>query len=74
MKVELGRWYQDKVTGFAGVAVSRTTYLTGCARIVLQPAVGDDGKWHDSQWFDEPMLELQGSLKVEPPQSAVGAG
>lgn len=56
--VVLGRKCIDSVSGFSGVAVSRHTYLNGCARISLQPGIDKDGKLPEVQTFDEPQLRL----------------
>jgi hypothetical protein len=59
--VELGRKYRDVVTGFEGVAASKTEYLNGCRRIGLE-RLNDKGDEVISLVFDEPNLEkLPGS-------------
>jgi hypothetical protein len=55
-KCILGQEYTDKITGFKGIAVYRTTWISGCDRIGLQPPVDKDGDIPDIQSFDEPML------------------
>lgn len=71
--VVLGNRYRDSITGFEGVAVARTEYLYGCARVGLQgPASG--GKVPDSQWFDELQLTdglpdpTKGGPRPDPPE------
>ncbi len=60
-KVELGKFYCDRVTGFKGMAVSKTEYLEGCERFAIQPKVDKDGKLPQSEYFDEPRLaEIDG--------------
>lgn len=54
--VQLGNKARDSITGFAGVATSRTEYLYGCRRIGLTPAELKDGKPQDTQYFDDPQL------------------
>lgn len=54
--MNLGDEVKDRVTGFRGIAVSRHTFLQGCARITIQPPVGKDGRMVDAQSFDEPQL------------------
>ncbi len=68
MAIQLGDKARDKVTGFEGICVARTDWISGCARLTLQPNVGKDGKVPDGQTFDEPMLELvkAGALKMGP--------
>lgn len=57
-KINLGDKARDTVTGFEGIAVVRSEYISGCARVGLQPAVDKDGKIPDAQHFDEPMLTV----------------
>jgi hypothetical protein len=47
---------RDTVTGFAGVATSRTEYLTGGPRIQVEAMV--DNK-PTSEWFDESRLTVE---------------
>lgn len=54
MKIKLGQRYRDKVSGFEGVATSRTEFLYGCERVGLEALVGGDVK---SFSFDAPGLE-----------------
>ncbi len=56
--VKLGDLCRDRVSGFKGVCVVRSDYISGCARIGLQPEVGKDGKLADALHFDEPMCEV----------------
>lgn len=62
--VQLGDEVRDAVSGFLGVAISRTEYLNGCARISVQPPVGRDGKLPEYQTFDEPQLKIIKVRKV----------
>lgn len=57
-KIELGDTVKDSVSGFTGKAVARTTWISGCDRIAVQPAVDKDGKLPDSMSFDEPLLVI----------------
>lgn len=67
MTIQLGDKVKDSVTGFIGLCVARTEWISGCARLTLQPAVGKDGKIPESQTFDEPQLRVikAGVLKRE---------
>jgi len=64
--VKLGQEVIDPITGFRGIAVGRTDWLYGCARIGLQGKLNKDGTVPDVQWFDE--LQLEG----EPPDEWIG--
>ena len=58
-KIELGDLVKDRVTGFKGVAIGMTTWLYGCARVVVQPTgVNKEGRTYETQSFDEPQLEV----------------
>lgn len=57
-KVELGDEVIDTVSGFKGIAFSRTEYLHGCSRITIAPKVKKDGTVPDSLSVDEPQLRV----------------
>ena len=56
--VTLGDRYTDPITEFTGVAMCRTVYLHGCARVGLQAPVDENGKVPSWEHFDE--LQLTG--------------
>jgi hypothetical protein len=53
--IELGREYQDAITGYTGVAIGHVTYLTGCNQTLLQPRCGNDkiDARPVAEWFDD---------------------
>ena len=55
-EIELGKAYKDIVTGFSGIAVSRTTFLWSCARVALQPVGLHEKRPIEPQYFDEHQL------------------
>lgn len=55
-KVELGNKVKDRVSGFTGIMVGRTSYLQGCDRCAVQPPVNKDGTLPEMKHFDEPDL------------------
>lgn len=58
-KINLGDEVKDTITGFKGIAIARTTWITGCCRINVQPkGINKDGKLFEIESFDEPMLEI----------------
>lgn len=65
MKLKLGDEAKDRITGFQGIVVAVTEWISGCTRTTLQPPMGKDGKMPEGQTFDEPMLELVKSSKVK---------
>jgi hypothetical protein len=56
--IVLGTIVKDKITGFTGMAVARTVYLTGCARVSVQATELHDGKPQEWVAFDEGQLEV----------------
>lgn len=50
--VQLGDTVRDNVTGLQGVVTGVHQYLTGCARITIQPPVQADGKVPDGYGQD----------------------
>lgn len=58
-KIQLGDLVEDTVTGFKGIATARTTWISGCDRINVQPVgVDKTGKTYESLSFDEPLLKI----------------
>jgi hypothetical protein len=54
-KATLGAKYRDTITGFEGIAVSRTEFLYGCVRVCLEK--GDEkGEKSVTEYFDEQRL------------------
>jgi len=71
--VQLGTKVRDNITGFEGIAVSRTEYLFGCVRVCVEPQALHDGKPIDSQFFDEQRLEAIATAVSGGPGDAPGA-
>jgi hypothetical protein len=42
--IGLGDYVRDEITQVEGTAIAVLQYLTGCARALVQPRVGADGK------------------------------
>ncbi|TRO38585.1 hypothetical protein EQ832_12085 [Pseudomonas sp. ALS1131] len=55
--VPLGSTVKDKVTGFEGIATSRTVYLFGSSRIGVESAVGLDGETRH-EYIEEDRLQI----------------
>ena len=55
----LGKQVKDKITGFEGIVVGKTTYLFGCNVYGIAPPA-KDGKVNDTSWFDAGRLEVIG--------------
>jgi hypothetical protein len=81
--VKLGSRVKDSITGFQGIAIGRTEWLYGCARIGIQPEkMGKDNKPIEASWFDEqqivvikemgPLVQPTSSAKVGGPQRDPG--
>ena len=71
-KINLGDVVRHKYSGVKGTAVSRTTYLSGCDRITIQPMVKKDGSLGDSYSFDEPEIEVVKAKKAIQPKGKTG--
>lgn len=76
-KFELGQVVKEKVTGFTGVIMGRTDYITGCKQygLLSQRLRKDTGKPVEWQWFDEERLVMVGKKislvdSIGGPQSA----
>ncbi len=65
MSIKLGDLARDKVTGFEGMVVAVTSWITGCDRLTLQPTkLTKDGGIAKDATFD--IMRLQKSKKKQP--------
>lgn len=51
-EIRLGDEVRDLISGFVGIVVGRSQYLTRCDQYLVEPPVGDDNKLPDAAWFD----------------------
>jgi hypothetical protein len=73
-RIELGDEVQDLVSGVKGIAIGRTTWITGCDHIQVKPqGATAEGLPRDSFAVDEPMLKIIKKARVAVPNSAVDA-
>lgn len=59
-KYEMGLKAVDIITGFEGVIIGRSQWLTGCNTYGLRPKMSKDGKLPESQFFDEAQITVTG--------------
>lgn len=55
---ELGSTGTDQITGFVGIIVGRSEWMTGCRQYCLCPKLAEDGAYRESQWFDEERIGI----------------
>lgn len=65
IRVVLGMRVKDTVTGIQGIAVARTSYLTGCDHISIQPDMDKDGKSPEWVNIDVRRIEIINSVPVK---------
>jgi hypothetical protein len=71
-RIELGDEVQDTISGVKGIAIGKTTWITGCANIQIKPqGVDRDGKPCESFAADEPVVKVikKGKIKLQEPQT-----
>ena len=72
-KINLGDKVKDTITGFVGIAIGKTTWISGCDRITVQPiGLTKDGKTFETQSFDIDTLEVVKAKKVSEGQHRTG--
>jgi hypothetical protein len=74
MKIKLGSRVTDRITGFTGIAIARTDWLTGCVRFGVQSEELHNGKPIGAEWFDEDALVKAKKRKGGPPAAGVETG
>lgn len=66
--MRLGEKVRDDITGFEGIADSRTEYQNGCVRIGVQPfGLNEKGEPGDVVYFDEQRLSAASTAKFGGP-------
>ena len=70
--INLGDEVKDTISGFTGVAVARTEWITGCPRIVVQPKVKKDGVLPENATFDETTLVVTKPVKPLKTNRSIG--
>jgi len=58
MEIELGDTVRDKISGFKGIAASRTEFLNGCIQYDVVPKVGKENIILEGVAIDEGSLEI----------------
>jgi len=57
--IKLGVQAKDKVTGFEGIVIGKSSWLTGCDTYGIAPPA-KDGEVKDARWFDEGRVVVLG--------------
>lgn len=71
-KYDLGQTVADKVTGYEGVVICRSQWLTGCNTYGVKSRELKDGTPMDSVYFDELQLKLVLEKEQVDPQVEAG--
>ena len=72
--VQLGDRVEEIVSGYSGIAVARTTFLSGGADILVKAErVLEDGSIHEGEWIAESMLDvtMEEAVTVSAPPDVV---
>ena len=57
-EIKLGDKVRDKITGFTGIATSKTEFINGSIQYLVAPKVGKDNKMIEEIAIDEGSLEV----------------
>ncbi len=58
-KFKLGSEVEERITGYTGIIMGRSDYLTGCVQYgILSPIFKKDGEPRDWIWYDESRIKL----------------
>ena len=73
-KINLGDKVKCTITGFVGIAVARTEWITGCSRITIQPECkrGKTSELEEAITLDEPTLKVLKRLNVKKEKEDIG--
>ena len=71
-EIELGDKVKCIITGFVGVAISKTEYINGCIQYDVVPKVGKDNKVIEGIGIDQESLKLVSKKKKKIVRSDTG--
>ncbi|KKN02600.1 hypothetical protein LCGC14_1116030 [marine sediment metagenome] len=72
-KFEVGNKVKDLVTGFSGIIIGRTDWLTGCNTYGVKSEKLKDGLPMEAEWLDEIQLkEIGKGVKIEKKNKDLG--
>ena len=57
-RIDFGDLAKDRISGYTGIVVAKTEWITGCGRVTLQAQELKDGKPVDGIACDEEMIEV----------------
>jgi len=63
MKIKLGTTYEDRITGFVGVATGFVEYISGCNQVLLAPPA-KGGEFQEPRWFDAQRVIPTGEKEI----------
>ena len=55
-EIQLGDRVKDKITGFTGIAVSRTEYINGCVQYTVAPKVKKGNEIQEAMDVDQQLF------------------
>ena len=73
-KITLGNRVKDKVSGFVGIAISKTEYLNGCIQYGVQPQTKESDKKPETEFFDAEQLEVLKTGGLVNPEREIKTG
>lgn len=63
--ISMGDQVRDTLSGFTGVVIARSEFLTGCNQVLVMPESHDPSKMNDSHWFDVERMQKIKERAVE---------
>lgn len=65
-KVEFGKMYRDRISGFQGICTGMSSFISGCDQVLLVPSVDEKGAYQEGHWFDdERLIDVESERRVE---------
>lgn len=61
--IPFGATARDIITGFRGVVVGKTQYISGCDQVLLSPRVAEGSNKCDPCWFDAQRIEVDPAVE-----------
>ena len=63
--IELGSRVRDTITGFTGIVIARSDFLSGCNQVCVQPSCEKENELNKPEWLDIERIEKVSESEVE---------
>ena len=67
MEIKMGNMVKDQITGFSGIVVGHSEFITGCDKYLVQPKMkAKENAYPSCEWLDDIVLKVMKGKGIDP--------